>query len=923
MTGPKRLQGLLSQFRKRLGRKILITLAASVALVMGTEIYVRMSSGMRDRIRMTSRFASELAASTYAGIKYPMSIGDSDFIRQQLRDIREKMEGGYVFISDYNQEIVYSTHEEKVRTKVGDVIRSPEALRSLGDILSSGAPAGRAFSDEVNGSRFLITMHPIPNEPVCHHCHGASRKVLGSMIIMMNTDETHAAIVANARRSILISLFGIGAIIALTYAMLSRFVTRPIESLAGSARRFAEGDMTVTADVKSEDEIGVLSRTFNDMVRKIASFSRDLETEVARRTMMLREKTLLLERANRELRELDRLKSAFLANMSHELRTPMNSIIGYTELLIDGVDGEVNDEQLKSLRKVENNARHLLQLINDILDMSKIEAGKIELDIRELNARQLIEAVSATFEPAVAKKGLSLSLQFEDDLPPIFADEDKVRQILINLLSNAIKFTHQGGIRVTAQRSGRGIGRGEAALFLEICVEDTGIGIRDDDIGKLFDKFSQLDISSIRQYEGTGLGLSIARGLVVLHKGVIWVTSRPGHGSRFCFTLPVTADILAKPARLIIEQSMAEGLSRYFNKPADIFLRQPEYAGKPVKCWEYVHCGQTSCPAYGADEHRCWLIFGTHCKGVKISAYPEKVDFCKGCEVIERLILESDEFTDFKRLEAGETAVEAGKKTVLVIDDNMEAVEIIRKYLGPEYRVVGLLEGADAVSRARELKPVAITLDIMMPRKDGWTVLQELKSTPETQDIPVIIVSIVDDKKQGFSLGAAEYIVKPVDREILMKKLRSLQSGRRIRRVLVADSDRETVDLVLHALTDAGCQPLSAATAEEAVRLIRDTAPDLIIVNVTMEGTKGFDVIEYLKSDEKASSIPLIVLTKKGLSQEEREQLNGRIQGILNKGVLSEEELLTELVVLISASSGEQGAGSSRAARGNGKERSS
>lgn len=1079
---------MLKFIRKRLSRTILTVLAVSVALVMGTEIYLRINRGISDRISMMTIFAKELAASTYAGIKHPMSVGDASAIKRQLIDIKEKLPDGAVFICDFDQEIIYATHEDKVSTRVKDAITDKNALEALDAVLETGVAPEKAFEEDLPEGKYLITMHPILNHPDCFHCHGSTRKVLGSMVIRMSTEQIYSAIAAGRNRSIAISIIGIGAIIFLTYAMLSRLISRPIENLAEKAKRFADGDMTVTADVRSEDEVGVLGSSFNYMVKnvkdqieyannikdaicdplfmvdnnliitymndacarltgyskteaegrmscrdlfrsdicettcpvrycfekgepvegiranitdregmqipimtsasplrdaggnligaveicrditdileaerlryikktaeqeedqrkylekrgenlhdtlakasegtlnvraeiwgrndimddiahhinimldnleklyaRISSFSRELEVEVARRTMMLREKTLLLERANRELRELDRLKSSFLANMSHELRTPMNSIIGYTELMLDGVDGPVNEEQTKSLHKVESNARHLLQLINDILDMSKIESGKIELDLQELDLKVVIESAASTFEQSVEKKGLVLQIAVDEKLPLIYADEDKLRQILINLLSNAIKFTHQGKITVHAKISDRGIRPGDPPLFAEVCIEDTGIGIKEEDIGKLFDKFSQLDISTIRQYEGTGLGLSIARGLVVLHKGIIWASSIPGAGSKFCFTIPLRKELLQKPAEPIIEPLMAEGLSDYFNKPVETFLRKPQYAGKEIKCWEYVHCGQTSCPAYGSKEHRCWLILGTHCKGTKVAAYPEKVDFCKGCEIIERLILESDEFREF---EVSEEKTDSVRKTILAIDDNPEAIEIIRKSLGNDYQVIGLLSGEGAVDKAKETKPAAITLDIMMPSKDGWQVLQELKNTPETQDIPVIILSIVDDKPLGFSLGAAEYIVKPVDRETLMRKIKNLKKLTKIKKILVVDNDPETVQSISTMLIGAGYDTVKAYGSTEAISAIKAGLPDVIVLNLTMPGVGSIDIIEYIKTREEARDIPLIVLTHKDLTDSEIEALNGRIQGILHKGILSKEELLMEL----------------------------
>jgi len=281
---------------------------------------------------------------------------------------------------------------------------------------------------------------------------------------------------------------------------------------------------------------------------EISEDKRELENLVTERTKFIGQ----LERDKRELKELDKLKSAFLANVSHELRTPMNAIIGYSELLIDRVDGPINEEQEKNLKKVSANARHLLQLINNVLDISKIESGKIELQIKDIDLKQLIESIIPTFEPMIKQKRLTLAINLDENLSPVYGDEDKIKQVFINLLSNAVKFTRQGRITIIAGPSERGIKPGESPLFAEICVEDTGIGIKDEDLVKIFDKFTQVDISTIRQYEGTGLGLSTARGLVALHKGVMWVKSKYGEGSRFCFTLPLKKDVLEKPAEPLI-----------------------------------------------------------------------------------------------------------------------------------------------------------------------------------------------------------------------------------------------------------------------------------------------------------------------------------------------------------------------------------
>jgi signal transduction histidine kinase/CheY-like chemotaxis protein len=883
--------------RKRLGYKIMAAMLIIILLVLLAEIYMRIYFGTKDRLEIAASLSIELADSIYSGIKYPMEIGDSAAIERELSDIRAKMKDVEVFICDFDQKITYSTHKDKVSTTLTDSINNKHISGKLTETLETGleprVDPRKPLEDFVSGRRQIVVMRPILNDKDCYHCHGASKKVLGGIVVRLDAERTYAQVVAQRNRTIIIVIFLIPIAIILTYIMVNQLVRHPVEMLADKAKKFAEGDMSVKVDVKTEDEIGILGRTFNYMVESVASFSNKLEEEVKRKTGLLNERTRLmnlLERANKDLRELDKLKSTFLANMSHELRTPMNAIIGYTDLMIDGVDGPVNEEQVRSLNKVANNARHLLQLINDVLDISKIEAGKMKINPKELDLKWLIASATPTFEPQMKIRGITLTVDIPDGMPLVYGDEDRVKEILINLLSNAIKFTQKGGITISARLSERAVKPGEPPLFMEICVQDTGIGIKEEDLGKIFDKFVQADLTTIRQYEGTGLGLSIARGLVSLHKGIIWVTSNVGEGSTFCFTLPLKKEMLEKTGEPVVETRMAEALADYFGKPVDEFLREPAYAGKPMRCWEYIRCGQPSCPAYGSSEPRCWLIMGTHCTGMKIAAYPEKVDFCKGCELIKGIVTQSEEEYLIDQIGARKQ----DKKIILAIDDNPEAIDIICKYLGEDYTVVGLLGGDEAVAKAKQLKPMAITLDVMMPRKDGWQVLRELKNDPDTQDIPVIILSIVDDQRMGFSLGAAEYIVKPVEKDVLLKKLKTFEKLKKIKRILIIDNDPATVRLIGSVLEEAEYQVTTSYNSEDAVKSIENFKPDLIVLNLTMPET-GFDVVEYLQAAQGVKDIPLIVLTQKDLSERERDELNGRIHGILNKAVLTKEDLLKEL----------------------------
>jgi signal transduction histidine kinase/CheY-like chemotaxis protein len=892
--------------RKRLGYKIMVAMLTIILLVLLAEIYMRIYFGTKDRLEIAATLSAELSDSIYAGIKYPMELGDSEAIKRELTDIREKMKDVEVFICDFEKEVVYSTHINKVKTNLKDSIQSKSIAKALSDSLETGISPPfdprKPLEDIVSGRRLIIVMRPILNEKDCYHCHGSSKKVLGGIVVRLDAERTYAQVVAQRNRTIMIVLFLIPIAIVLVFLMVNQLVRHPVERLADKAKKFAEGDMSVKVDVKTDDEIGILGQTFNYMVDSVSSFSNKLEAEVKRKSALLNERTRLmnlLERANKDLREMDKMKSTFLANMSHELRTPMNAIIGYTDLLIDGVDGPVNEEQDKSLNKVATNARHLLQLINDVLDISKIEAGKMKINPKELDLRWLIEAVTPTFEPQMRMKGITLTVNIPDELPHVYGDEARLKEVLINLLSNAIKFTHEGGITISAKLSARGVKPGEAPLFMEICVADTGIGIREEDVGKIFDKFVQADLTTIRQYEGTGLGLSIARGLISLHKGMIWVTSKLEEGSTFCFTLPLKKEMLEPASEPVIETRMAESLADYFGNPVEDFLKEPGYEGKPIRCWEYVRCGQPSCPAYGSKEGRCWMIMGTHCAGMKVAAYPEKADFCKGCDLMKSILKQSeDEYRTGPVI-----AAKPDNKIIMVIDDNPEAIDIICKYLGNEYSVVGLLGGEAAVEKARQIKPMAITLDIMMPRKDGWQVLRELKHDPDTQDIPVIIMSIVDDRSMGFSLGAAEYIVKPVEKDVLLRKLKTLERMTKIKRILIVDDDASAVRLIDTILAEAGYQVTTAFNSDDAVRSIENFRPDLIVLNLTMPKT-GFDVIEYIKAAQADKDIPLIVLTQKDLTEIEAHDLNDRMQGILNKVVLTKEDLLQELKNTITRMSG-------------------
>ncbi len=490
-----------------------------------------------------------------------------------------------------------------------------------------------------------------------------------------------------------------------------------------------------------------------------------------------------LERqALEEMRRADELKSQFLANMSHELRTPLNSIIGFSRVILKGIDGPITELQQQDLTAIYNAGQHLLGLINDILDLSKIEAGKMELAFEDVDIADLVNSVMSTAVGLVKDKPVKLIKEIDDNLPIIHADPIRVRQVLLNLISNAAKFTEEGHIKVFARLQKGPHGLPEVLIG----VEDTGPGIAKEDQDKLFKPFSQVDASPTRKTGGTGLGLSISRNLVEMHGGRIWVESEPGKGSTFYFTLPVI---------------------------------RPEEA------------------APGSE------------------------------------------------------------RIVLAVDDEPQVIHLYQRYLTPAgYRVVPLTDPNMAVARARELKPIAILLDIMMPGRDGWQVLTELKKHPETRDIPVIIVSVIDDKDRGFSLGAAAYLTKPIQEEDLLKALKRLDPKGMVKDILIVEDDSSDRYLLARLLEEIGAYRIrTAENGPEALKQIQEQRPDAVILDLLLPQMDGFHVLERLRSTPEWQDLPVIVYTAADLTPSEQARLRSASQGLLQKGTLSTEELLTQL----------------------------
>jgi signal transduction histidine kinase/DNA-binding response OmpR family regulator len=511
---------------------------------------------------------------------------------------------------------------------------------------------------------------------------------------------------------------------------------------------------------------------------------RQLEAETTRRVDELTHLTQELADANRRTQEADRLKSQFLANMSHELRTPMNSIIGFSEILVERLHGHVEPKHLGFLKHIHDSGQHLLGIINDILDLSKIEAGKMEIYPEFFSIAPVVESICQVMR-GMAKTTPRFVLDVEPDLPQIETDLAKFKQILFNLLSNAVKFSpSEAPITVRARLDGGAI---------TVAVRDEGLGIDPAHHAMIFMEFRQVDGTARREFGGTGLGLALVKRFIELQGGTVNVESELGKGSTFSFTLPV--------------RSRAAVVTRTTPAPS----------------------------------HR-----------------------------------------------------------VLVVEDDPHAYDLIAAALGSAgYLSIRARHGEEALKMARESRPVAVTLDLVLPGVDGWEVLKRLKNDHDTREIPVVIISMIDNRDLGLALGADDYFIKPVDRDRLVDRVRSIVSrggnGGTRPHLLLIDDDKTVHALLNEELSGLGFNIACAYSGEEGLRVACESAPDVIILDLMMPGLSGFDVAESLKEDPRTANIPILVLTSKEISSEDRANLCSKVSSFVQKGHSAREHLLREI----------------------------
>jgi PAS domain S-box-containing protein len=544
-----------------------------------------------------------------------------------------------------------------------------------------------------------------------------------------------------------------------------------------------------------EIEVSLVALKRPDGTKYLVGFLRDVTERLAYITQ--------LQKAKGEAEAANRAKSEFLANMSHELRTPLNAIIGYSEMMLEEAE-DAQSEFLEDIGKINTAGKHLLSTINDILDLSKVESGKMDLYLEHFDIQNLLKDVITTIQPLIQKNHNELTVNVQDNLGSIAGDTTKIRQCLLNILSNASKFTKDGDITLDVWRDGAA-----EHPMLYMSVKDTGIGMTDEQRSKLFQAFTQADASTTRQFGGTGLGLAISRSYCRMMGGDIFVESEFGVGSTFTISLPYDAS-------------------------------------------------QTN-PKQNARTSFSWTL------------------------EIDRTL----------------------QRSVLVIDDDPDMQELMIRYLSRDnIGVLSARSGEVGLELARKHKPDLIALDIFMSGMNGWTVLNKLKSDEELRDIPVVVITVSDDKQRGYALGADDFLTKPVQKSDIRRILaRFVHVNRNAdSEVLIVDDDHFSRELLKKILEYEGYAVTEAENGRAALDRVAFKKPDMILLDLMMPELDGFMFLSEFRKSEANHHVPVVVVTAKDITDEDVTRLNGCVSAIIEKAGISSVDLIANIRRLFTSS---------------------